>query len=178
VTFGVARECRFGGSAAERTVPLLDLHREIIEAAQRSRAPCMRSGRDATPTAIGSPPRCSVGRVRPRNLVIGGAAVLAGEGIDRMHATSRVRHARCRPMTARRGTSTTLDRRAATRQVDRDASGERDHTAVVSRVVARGASGRVIEVAEHSPAGLHAPVDALIAAPGGHGVIHYWHLLQ
>ena len=33
--FGVATECGFGRGPAERTVPLLDLHREIIEAARR-----------------------------------------------------------------------------------------------------------------------------------------------
>ncbi|WP_375407022.1 amidase domain-containing protein [uncultured Amnibacterium sp.] len=61
-------------------------------------------------------------------------------------------------------------------QFDWDASGDRDHTAVVSRVLQR--SGRTeIEVAEHSPAGLHDAVDDLIAAHGGHGVVHYWHLL-
>jgi hypothetical protein len=57
-------------------------------------------------------------------------------------------------------------------QFDWDASGDRDHTAVVSKV-----DGRTIEVAEHSPAGHFDSVDALIAAHGGHGVIHYWHLL-
>jgi hypothetical protein len=62
-------------------------------------------------------------------------------------------------------------------QFDWDASGDRDHTAVVSRIVDGGEHGRVIEVAEHSPSGLHDSVDALIAAHGGHGVIHYWHLL-
>ena len=62
-------------------------------------------------------------------------------------------------------------------QFDWDASGDRDHTAVVSRVVQR--SGRTeIEVAEHSPAGLHDSVDDLVAAHGGHGVVHYWHLLS
>lgn len=58
-------------------------------------------------------------------------------------------------------------------QFDWDASGDRDHTAVVSRV-----DGRTIEVAEHSPAGYDDSVDRLIAAHGGHGVIHYWHLLK
>ena len=61
-------------------------------------------------------------------------------------------------------------------QFDWDASGDRDHTAVVSRIVDGGPKGRIIEVAEHSPAGLHDSVDTLIAAHGGHGVIHYWHL--
>jgi hypothetical protein len=58
-------------------------------------------------------------------------------------------------------------------QFDWDASGDRDHTAVVSRV-----DGRTIDVAEHSPSGVEDSVDALIAAHGGHGVIHYWHLLK
>jgi len=60
-------------------------------------------------------------------------------------------------------------------QFDWDASGDRDHTAVVTRVQHEG--GRVVvEVAEHSPAGLHDSVDTLIADHGGRGVIHYWHL--
>ena len=58
-------------------------------------------------------------------------------------------------------------------QFDWDASGDRDHTAVVSKV-----DGRTIDVAEHSPAGRSDSVDQLIAAHGGHGVIHYWHLLE
>lgn len=62
-------------------------------------------------------------------------------------------------------------------QFDWDASGDRDHTAVVSAIVQR--SGKTeIEVAEHSPAGLHAAVDDLVAAHGGRGVVHYWHLLS
>lgn len=63
-------------------------------------------------------------------------------------------------------------------QFDWDASGDRDHTAVVSGIVHRGGAEPLIEVAEHSPAGLHDSVDALVAAHGGHGVIHYWHLLR
>jgi hypothetical protein len=31
--FGVATECGFGRGPAERTVPLLDLHRDVLEAA-------------------------------------------------------------------------------------------------------------------------------------------------
>jgi hypothetical protein len=61
-------------------------------------------------------------------------------------------------------------------QFDWDASGDRDHTAVVTRTVALP-SGRVeIDVAEHSPSGLHDSVDALVAAHGGRGVVHYWQL--
>lgn len=60
-------------------------------------------------------------------------------------------------------------------QFDRDASGDRDHTAVVTRVQHEG--GRVVvQVAEHSPAGLHDSVDRLIAGHRGHGVVHYRHL--
>jgi hypothetical protein len=60
-------------------------------------------------------------------------------------------------------------------QFDWDGSGDRDHTAVVTGVHHEG--GRtVVEVAEHSPAGLHDSVDRLIAAHGGRGVVHYWHL--
>jgi hypothetical protein len=62
-------------------------------------------------------------------------------------------------------------------QFDWDASGDRDHTAVVSRIDDSGPTP-VIEVAEHSPAGHYDSVDTLIARHGGHGVIHYWHLLQ
>jgi hypothetical protein len=58
-------------------------------------------------------------------------------------------------------------------QFDWDASGDRDHTAVVTEV-----HGHTILVAEHSPAGLADSVDALIASHGGHGVVHYWHLLK
>lgn len=62
-------------------------------------------------------------------------------------------------------------------QFDWDASGDRDHTAVVSAIVHQ--SGKTeIEVAEHSPAGLHDAVDDLVAAHGGRGVVHYWHLLS
>ena len=61
-------------------------------------------------------------------------------------------------------------------QFDWDASGDRDHTAIVSRIV-RSAGGRIdIDVAEHSPSGLADSVDVLIAQHGGRGVIHYWHL--
>lgn len=60
-------------------------------------------------------------------------------------------------------------------QFDWDASGDRDHTAVVSRVAD---GGRTIEVAEHSPAGRADSVDRLLAEHGGHGVIQYWHLLK
>jgi hypothetical protein len=41
-----------------------------------------------------------------------------------------------------------------------------------------GAAGRVIEVPEPFPEGLRDPVDAPAAAHGGHGVVHYWHLLK
>lgn len=85
-------------------------------------------------------------------------------------------------LAARPGLATALDDRhrdevavGDVAQFDWDASGDRDHTAVVTRVQHEG--GRiVIEVAEHSPAGLHDSVDALIARHGGRGVIHYWHL--
>lgn len=58
-------------------------------------------------------------------------------------------------------------------QFDWDASGDRDHTAVVVST-----DGRTIEVAEHSPAGRADDVDRLVAAHGGDGVVHYWHLLK
>lgn len=113
-------------------------------------------------------------------------------GTDRVHFTSQALHAHGWPMTADGGTSTVLGRRAATRTwvgstalmrwlatrpdlataVD---DGHRDHTAVVAGVHHEG--GRtVVEVAEHSPAGLHDSVDRLTADHGGRGVIHYWHL--
>jgi hypothetical protein len=61
-------------------------------------------------------------------------------------------------------------------QFDWDASGDRDHTAVVSRIIRRADGSVEIDVAEHSPSGLHDSVDTLIARHGGRGTVHYWHL--
>lgn len=61
-------------------------------------------------------------------------------------------------------------------QFDWDGSGDRDHTAIVSRVL-RHADGTVdIDVAEHSPSGMFDSVDARLAQYGPRAVVHYWHL--
>lgn len=61
-------------------------------------------------------------------------------------------------------------------QFDWDGSGDRDHTAIVSRVL-RLADGRIeIDVAEHSPSGMYDPVDRRLADNGARAVVHYWHL--
>ncbi len=60
-------------------------------------------------------------------------------------------------------------------QFDWDGSGDRDHTAVVSRVD-RTAGGVDVRVAEHSPSGLHDAVAGRLAEHGAAARVHYWHL--
>jgi hypothetical protein len=62
-------------------------------------------------------------------------------------------------------------------QFDWDTSGDRDHTGVVSRVERRADGSIEVDVAQHSPSGLHTSADALIAEHGGSGTITFWHLL-
>ena len=62
-------------------------------------------------------------------------------------------------------------------QFDWDGSGDRDHTAVVSRVD-RTAGGVDVRVAEHSPSGLHDSVAQRLAEHGAAARVYYWHLLR
>lgn len=63
-------------------------------------------------------------------------------------------------------------------QFDWDGSGDRDHTAIVSRVLPAEGGPPRIEVAEHSPSGLHDSVDARLAEHPGTARVYYWHPLD
>ena len=62
-------------------------------------------------------------------------------------------------------------------QFDWDGSGDRDHTAVVSRVD-RVDGGVDVRVAEHSPSGLHDSVAGRLKEYGSAARVYYWHLLR
>jgi hypothetical protein len=60
-------------------------------------------------------------------------------------------------------------------QFDWDASGDRDHTAIVSGIVGTGAN-RVILLSSHSPAAFDWPINEAIAEHGTPTKVYFWHL--
>ncbi|WBU38523.1 amidase domain-containing protein [Homoserinibacter sp. YIM 151385] len=60
-------------------------------------------------------------------------------------------------------------------QFDWDASGDRDHTAVVTAVIPRDDGTVDVRLGGHSPSYREMPVDRLLAEHEG-AVVHYWHL--
>jgi hypothetical protein len=60
-------------------------------------------------------------------------------------------------------------------QFDWDASGDRDHTAIVSGIVGTGAK-RVLLLSSHSPAAFDWPIDEAIAEHGSSTKVYFWHL--
>jgi hypothetical protein len=60
-------------------------------------------------------------------------------------------------------------------QFDWDASGDRDHTAIVSGIVGAGAQRQLL-LASHSPAAFDWAIDEAIAEHGPPTQVHFWHL--
>jgi len=60
-------------------------------------------------------------------------------------------------------------------QFDWDASGDRDHTAIVSGIIRTGAK-RVLLLSSHSPAAFDWPIDEAIAEHGSSTKVYFWHL--
>ena len=60
-------------------------------------------------------------------------------------------------------------------QFDWDASGDRDHTAIVSGIVGSGAR-RVLLLSSHSPAAFDWPIEEAIAEHGLATKVYFWHL--
>jgi hypothetical protein len=60
-------------------------------------------------------------------------------------------------------------------QFDWDASGDRDHTAIVSGIIGSGAT-RVLLVSSHSPAAFDWPIDQAVAEHGSQTRGYFWHL--
>ncbi len=60
-------------------------------------------------------------------------------------------------------------------QFDWDASGDRDHTAIVSGIVGVGAERQLL-LASHSPAAFDWPIEEAIAEHGSPTKVYFWHL--
>jgi hypothetical protein len=60
-------------------------------------------------------------------------------------------------------------------QFDYDDSGNRDHTAIVSRITGTG-NDVVIDVAQHSGGALYRPLSSLLAAHTSAAKVYFWHI--
>jgi len=60
-------------------------------------------------------------------------------------------------------------------QFDWDASGDRDHTAIVSGIIGAGAN-KVLLLSSHSPAAFDWPIDQAVAEHGSQTKVYFWHL--